>query len=160
MQKAVSGQSPLCQPGRKREDLWWEGFVKEVGFELGVKEWRSYRWWQWWIYGKSWTGIRRKIRVQDGETGMRLSEKSAHELLLANTWWCYHCLSKRIWFSEGSTGKGCKCNSQAGFSRRIRLLIVDCWQCAYFVLYAATHVSVCTKCFQWCWDLEIVVARS
>jgi len=20
------------------EDLWWEGFVKEVGFELGVKE--------------------------------------------------------------------------------------------------------------------------
>jgi len=23
---------------REREDLWWEGFVKEVGFELGVKE--------------------------------------------------------------------------------------------------------------------------
>jgi len=28
----------LCQSGRKREDLWWEGFVKEVGFELGVSE--------------------------------------------------------------------------------------------------------------------------
>jgi len=34
----VSSQSPLCQSGRKREDLWWEGFVKEVGFELEVKE--------------------------------------------------------------------------------------------------------------------------
>jgi len=30
--------SPLCQSRRKSEDLWWEGFVKEVGFELGVKE--------------------------------------------------------------------------------------------------------------------------
>jgi len=38
MQKTVSSQSPLCQSGRKGEDLWWEGFVKEVGFELGVKE--------------------------------------------------------------------------------------------------------------------------
>jgi len=38
MQKMVSSQSPLCQSGRKSEDLWWEGFVKEVGFELGVKE--------------------------------------------------------------------------------------------------------------------------
>jgi len=28
--KKVSSQSPLCQSGRKREDLWWEGFVKEV----------------------------------------------------------------------------------------------------------------------------------
>jgi len=54
----VSSQSPLCQSGRKNEDLWWEGFVKEVGFELGVKEWRGYGWWEWWIYGRSWTGIR------------------------------------------------------------------------------------------------------
>ena len=38
MQKTVSSQSPLCQSGRKSEDLWWEGFVKEVGFELGVEE--------------------------------------------------------------------------------------------------------------------------
>jgi len=38
MQKTVSSQSPLCQSGRKSKDLWWEGFVKEVGFELGVKE--------------------------------------------------------------------------------------------------------------------------
>jgi len=38
MQKTVSSRSPLCQSGRKSEDLWWEGFVKEVGFELGVKE--------------------------------------------------------------------------------------------------------------------------
>jgi len=34
----VSSQSPLCQCGRKRKDLWWEGFVKEVGFELEVEE--------------------------------------------------------------------------------------------------------------------------
>jgi len=40
MLKMVSSQSPMCQSGRKSEDLWWEGFVKEVGvgFELGVKE--------------------------------------------------------------------------------------------------------------------------
>jgi len=38
MQKTVSSLSPLCQSGRKSEDLWWEGFVKEVGFELGVEE--------------------------------------------------------------------------------------------------------------------------
>ena len=38
MLKTVSSQSPLCQSRRKREDLWWEEFVKEVGFELGVKE--------------------------------------------------------------------------------------------------------------------------
>jgi len=36
--QSVSSQSPSCQSGRKSEDLWWEGFVKEVGFELGVKE--------------------------------------------------------------------------------------------------------------------------
>ena len=33
MQKMVSSQSPLCQSGRNREDLWWEGFVKEVGYK-------------------------------------------------------------------------------------------------------------------------------
>ena len=38
MLKTVSSQSPLCQFGRKSEDIWLEGFVKEVGFELGVKE--------------------------------------------------------------------------------------------------------------------------
>ena len=37
MLKTVSSQSPLCQSGRKREDLRSVGFVKEVGFELGVK---------------------------------------------------------------------------------------------------------------------------
>jgi len=36
--KTVSSWSLLCQSRRKSEDLWWEGFVKEVGFELGVKE--------------------------------------------------------------------------------------------------------------------------
>ena len=62
--------------GEQREDLWWEGVVKEVGFELGVEEWRSYGWRKWWIYGKSWTSMCRKIRVRDGETGTRLSEWS------------------------------------------------------------------------------------
>jgi len=38
MPKTVSSQSPLCQSGRERGDLRWERFVKEVGFELGVKE--------------------------------------------------------------------------------------------------------------------------
>jgi len=25
---------------------WREGYVEKVGFEPGVKEWRSHRWWQ------------------------------------------------------------------------------------------------------------------
>jgi len=29
---------------RPEESLWWERFVKEVGFESGVKEKRSYVW--------------------------------------------------------------------------------------------------------------------
>jgi len=40
----VNSQSPLSQSQTKREDLFWEGtegLVKEVGFELGVKERRS-----------------------------------------------------------------------------------------------------------------------
>jgi len=38
MLKTVSSQSPLCQSGRKREDLWWEGFVKEAAGSERVKE--------------------------------------------------------------------------------------------------------------------------
>jgi len=38
MQKTVSSQSPLYQSKRKSENQWWEGFMKELGFELGVKE--------------------------------------------------------------------------------------------------------------------------
>jgi len=49
MLKMMSSQSPLCQSRKNSEDLWWEGFVKEVRFELRVKEWRSYGCWQWWI---------------------------------------------------------------------------------------------------------------
>jgi len=52
-----------CVSPGEREDLWWEGFVKEVGFELGVKKCKSYGWCEWWIYGKSWTDMRRKIRA-------------------------------------------------------------------------------------------------
>jgi len=85
MLKTVSNQSPLCQSRRNREDLRWEGFVKDVGFEPEVKEWRSYGWWEWWIYGKSWIDACRKIRVEDGETGMRLSERS-RELRLKENW--------------------------------------------------------------------------
>ena len=31
-----------------KRSLRWEGFVKKVGFEPGVKEWRSGGWWEWW----------------------------------------------------------------------------------------------------------------
>jgi len=34
---------------RREESLWWQRFVKEVGLELGVKEWWSYGWWEWWV---------------------------------------------------------------------------------------------------------------
>jgi len=34
--KTVSSQSPLCQSGRKIEDLWWEGFVSESGESRGL----------------------------------------------------------------------------------------------------------------------------
>jgi len=37
---------------RPVQRLWWERFVEEVGFELGVKEWGtgSYGWWEWWAH--------------------------------------------------------------------------------------------------------------
>jgi len=54
----------------------WEGFVEEVGFESGVKEWRSYGWWEWRIYGESQSDRHRKIWVRDGETVTRLSERA------------------------------------------------------------------------------------
>ena len=31
-----------------KRNLRWEGFVEKVGFEPGVKEWRSDGWWEWW----------------------------------------------------------------------------------------------------------------
>jgi len=31
---------------KERVGLWWEEFVKEVGFESGVKEWSRYGWWE------------------------------------------------------------------------------------------------------------------
>jgi len=34
-------------PTSKEEKLRWEGFVKKVGFEPRVKEWRSDGWWEW-----------------------------------------------------------------------------------------------------------------
>jgi len=34
---------------RPEENLWWERFVKEVGFKRGVKEWRRYGWWERWV---------------------------------------------------------------------------------------------------------------
>ena len=35
-----NGEQPesIVSVRKKIEDLWWEGFVKEVGFELGVNE--------------------------------------------------------------------------------------------------------------------------
>jgi len=36
--KRWEARAHYVSPG-EREDLWWEEFVKEVGFELGVKEW-------------------------------------------------------------------------------------------------------------------------
>jgi len=44
-----------CGPSKKTAEsvlrpgwsLWWERFEKEVGFEAGVKERRSYGWWEW-----------------------------------------------------------------------------------------------------------------
>jgi len=30
-----------------KRNLRWEGFVVKVGFEPGVKEWRSDGWWEW-----------------------------------------------------------------------------------------------------------------
>ena len=34
---------------RLEESLWWERFLKGVGFEQGVKERGSYGWWEWWV---------------------------------------------------------------------------------------------------------------
>jgi len=34
---------------RPKESLWWERFMKDVGFEPGMKERRSYGRWDWWV---------------------------------------------------------------------------------------------------------------
>jgi len=34
---------------REKESLRWEGYVKQMSFKPGVKEWRSYGWGEWWI---------------------------------------------------------------------------------------------------------------
>jgi len=79
-EEMANSQRPLSQFGR--ETMVYGG---KVGFESGVKEWRTYGWWEWWIYGESWSDMRRKIRVRDGETGTRLSERS-RELIPETRW--------------------------------------------------------------------------
>jgi len=51
---------------RLEESLW---FVKEVGFQLGVKEWWSYGWAEWRV-NKQRCDRSRKRQVRDRETGM------------------------------------------------------------------------------------------
>jgi len=40
-EKRWAARVRCVSPGERERTygLWWEGFVKEVGFELGVKEW-------------------------------------------------------------------------------------------------------------------------
>jgi len=69
---------------RPEESLWWEKFVKEVGFEPGVKEWGSYGWWKWWVDTARRCGRSCKGNTQT-ETGMRLTERS-RELIPEARW--------------------------------------------------------------------------
>ena len=43
---------------RPEESLWWEGFIRDVGFEPGVRG--SYGLWEWWVDRKSRCGRSKK----------------------------------------------------------------------------------------------------
>jgi len=49
------------------ESLRWEGFMNQVRFKLGMKEWESYGWREWRINRIRWCDRRRKRSVRDGE---------------------------------------------------------------------------------------------
>jgi len=49
LRRNVAVIKPWSQSWGQEGSLWWERFVKEVGFEPGVKERWSYGWWEWWV---------------------------------------------------------------------------------------------------------------
>jgi len=74
------------------ESLWWERFVKEVGFKSGAKEWARYGWQESRI-NRGRCGRNRKRRVRDRETGMRLMGRT-RELIPERRW---NILKETIW---------------------------------------------------------------
>jgi len=50
---------------REEESLWWEEFVRQVGFKPGMKDWGSYGWGEWRIRGR-WCENRHRKTVMDG----------------------------------------------------------------------------------------------
>ena len=69
---------------RPEGSLWWEGFVKRVGLEPGVKERGSYGWREWGVDRVRRCGRSMNRQVRDRGTGMRLTERTRK--LIAETW--------------------------------------------------------------------------
>ena len=62
----------VCHEGSPvgKRSVRWEGFVEKVGFEPGVKEWRSDGWWEWWWWQRwadKWMRRWVKTWLHDGE---------------------------------------------------------------------------------------------
>ena len=84
-QKNCPSKSLWSQSWGQKEVYDEKDFVKEVGFEAGVKEWGSYGWWEWWVDSDRRCGRSRNRQVSDRETGMRLTERS-RELIPETRW--------------------------------------------------------------------------
>ena len=61
----------------------WEGFVEKVGFEPGVKEWRSDGWREWARWEMGWQVDEEANQDKNGEAdGTNLEVDSKHEVLI------------------------------------------------------------------------------
>ena len=65
-----------------KRSLRWEGFVEKVGFEPGVKERRSDRWWEWGWWQMGWEVDEEVNQDKIGEAdGMNLEVDSKDEVM-------------------------------------------------------------------------------
>jgi len=72
--------------GGSQVKLRTQGFVKQVGFKPGVKEWGSYGWAEWWIKRRRSDRYRNRwVRNRETGTGMRLTKR--HRELIWETRW-------------------------------------------------------------------------
>jgi len=56
--------------------LCWERFEEEVGLEPGVKDRRTYGWWEWWVERVRRCGRSMNKQVRDRGTAMRLTKRT------------------------------------------------------------------------------------
>jgi len=91
-------------PMSKEAKLRWERFIEEVGFEPGVKEWRSDGWWEW----QWWEGWVDRWMKRWIETGLTRLTKWIWKLIPER--WCMNDL----WFAVRRWLVGRKGNNRWG----------------------------------------------